>query len=428
MNRFKHIIFGVLIVSIWLPFAQMIFQVLDLGGLKGAFVPHTKPKLTDSTWLSGDFQKAYETYLNDTIGFHQYFVRLRNQIDYGLFNKCHSYDIEVGKNGYLIATSHLDFHLGKNYMRTSRIDSLVSMLKDVNDAFSKLNKTLLVVFAPSRGAFYKELAPSWYDITAQHESDYQRYIRLLSGSKVNHIDFNRSFLLEKNKSKYPLFTKCGIHWSLYGAAMAADSMVKFIEKVRNEDLPDISVARIKESFTARGSDADLNSTLNLLWPVRNNKMAYPKFAFNKKDKKRLKLLTIGDSFYYTLLESKIPDEVFAEQSFWYYNTSITSNGPSASKKTSEINFMEEVNRHDVVVLIGTEITIGSLGWSFIDHAWTKYCSFNARLEYYINLIKNDPAWFEQVKQKADQYNKGLDIQLEQDANWWVQQEKLNKKN
>ncbi|MBK7669083.1 MAG: hypothetical protein IPJ32_18125 [Sphingobacteriaceae bacterium] len=193
MGKLKHITFGILLLVMWAPLAQMVFQVVESGGLKGAFVPHVKPHLTDSTWFSGDFQREYELYLNDTIGFHQDLIRLRNQIDYSFFDKCHSYDIEVGKNGYLIATWYLDSHLGKIYTKANRIDSVIFMLKDLNDTLGKLNKTLLLVFAPSRSSFYKELTPSWYDLTPVHESDYEKYSKLLSNTDLNFMDFNSHF-------------------------------------------------------------------------------------------------------------------------------------------------------------------------------------------------------------------------------------------
>lgn len=411
-------------LAVWLPFAQMIFQVVDSKGLKGAFVPHAKPELSDSAWFAGDFQQKYEQYLNDTIGFHQDFIRLRNQIDYSLFDKCHSYDIEVGKNGYLVATWHIDAHLGKLRARESRIDSLVSMLTQINDTLNKMNKTLIVLFAPSRGSFYKELAPAWYDLTPVHESDYQRYVRLLSKTNVRYIDYNKSFLENKNKSKYPLFTKCGIHWSTYGAAVAADSMVKYIESVRKIDMPDIRFGKIEQSKNARGADADLNSTLNLIWDVKNDLMAYPHLLFVKEGKAKLKLLNIGDSFYYGIMESKVTDEAFEEYSFWYYNSSISSNGPNIGKNARDLSVYAEIRKHDVISLNATESTLINFGWGFIEQAWEALCTYKgSRIMHYMEEIRKDEKWFEQVKQKAAESKKDVNLQLQQDANYMFELEK-----
>lgn len=424
MSKLKHIVFGILLLVLWAPLAQMVFQVIDSGGLKGAFVPHAKPSLSDSTWLNGDFQKEYELYLNDTIGFHQDFIRLRNQIDFSLFKLCHSYDVEVGQNGYLVATTHIDAYLGKVRTRETAIDSTVKKLQDLTDTLSKLNKTLIILFAPCRGSFYKELTPYWYDLEKKNESDYECYLRLLAKTNVKVLDYNKWFNQIKKTSRYPLFTKCGIHWSAYGATLAGDTLVKYIEKVRGIDLPDVSFSKIEESFKDRGADADMGNAINLIWKIKNDKMAYPKLSFNKTNKAKTKLLTIGDSFYYGILESWIPYEAFEEFSFWYYNIEIGSNGPNSGKKVSEVNLKQEIEKHDVITLIATEINLKGIGWGFIEQAWQLYYDKKEdKLTVYIERIKNDTTWFEQVKQKAIQYNKPLEKQLEEDANYVYELEK-----
>lgn len=371
----------------WVPFVQMVFPFAKSKRLKGAFIPHAKPLFSDTSWLAGNFQRNYELYLNDTIGFYQDFICVRNQIDFSLFRKCHSYDIEVGKNDYLIATTHIDAHLGKLHTRLSKIDSTSKMLKQLNDTLIKLNKTLIVIFAPSRGAFYKDLAPSWYDMTPQHESDYQAYNRLLNNTGVKILDFNKSFLEKKASSPYPLFTKCGIHWSIYGAAVAGDSMARFIEKERKQDLPDIRFDRIVVSDTARSTDADLNSTLNLIWDVKNEPMAYPVLSFNKKDKAKLNALFIGDSFFFTFGITYIPEGIFNEYSFWYYNKTVFSKDSTNGKTASELNLAGEINKRDVIALIATETNLTDLGWGFIEKAWNHYYSSSSQISSSPNQMK-----------------------------------------
>lgn len=414
-------------VIIWFPLANMLFPLIESKGLKGAFVPHLKPILTDSAWFTGDFQTGYEQYLNDTIGFHQDFIRLRNQVDYSLFDKCHSYDIEVGKNGYLVATWHIDAHLGKLRTRESRIDSLVTMMAQINDTLNKMNKTFIVILAPSRGAFYKELAPAWYDLTPVHESDYQRYVRLLSNTNIRYIDFNKAFMNMKNTSEYPLYTKCGIHWSTYGATLASDSIVKYVEKERSIDLPDMKIEKIELSKKARGVDADLNNTLNLVWDVKNDEMAYPQLSFNKEGKGKATLLTIGDSYYLGALGTNVIGSSFEENCFWYYNNTIWSSGPNNGKTTKDINFMNEIGNHDVITIIATESTLTNFGWGFIEQAWDLLCKPDEEdVKQYMKKIESDTAWYKIIVEKAKAKNIDVNVQLRQDAKYMVDLEKQKK--
>jgi hypothetical protein len=410
--------FGLLLTLMWLPLVQMMFPVMKTEVLKGAFIPHAKPYFTDSTWFEGDFQKAYELYLNDTIGFHQDLIRLRNQIDFSIFKMCHSNDMEVGKNGYLIPTAHIDAYLGNVRIPEAAIESTVKKLQALTDTLSKLNKTLIILFAPNRGSFYKELAPYWYDLEKKNESNYECYLRLLAKTNVKVLDYNKWFNQMKETSGFPLFTKCGIHWSIYGAALAGDTLVKYIEKARGIDLPDVSFSRIEESYIEEGADADMGNALNLIWKIKNDKMAYPKLAFNKTNKAKVKLLTIGDSYYFGIMHNGFSHQSFGEFSFWYYNNVINSNGITNGKKVSDVNLAEEIERHDVITILATEVNLGSMGWGFIEQAWELYCTKKmGKLEVYIERIKNDQAWFEQVKQKAVQNNKSLEAQLEEDANY-----------
>lgn len=402
----------------------MLTGFLEIKSLKGAYIPHKKIKLLDSTWFAGDFQREYELYLNDTIGFHQDFIRIRNQIDYSLFNKCHSYDIEVGKNGYLIATSHIDYHLGKIHTRETKIDSTVTMLQQINDSLAKRNKTLVILFAPNRGAYYKELTPPWYDLRKVHESDYECYIRLLSKTNVNVLDCYQWFLSEKSKAKFPLFTKCGIHWSVYGAALAGDSLVRWIENKRGVDMPDVNFDEIELSTKARNDDADLNNAINLIWDIKNDLMAYPKLKFNKSGKAKIKKLFVGDSFFFNMGATSIPDNAFGEYAFWYYNNTIFSNNPTNGKTVGALSLKEELEKYDVITIISTEINLKDLGWGFIRNMWNTYCNPESnRIAFYIEKIKADSVWFDQVKQKAKAKNISLEEQLRQDAMYVLSIEK-----
>lgn len=409
---------ALLLFVLWLPFLQMVFYYFETKPLKGYFAVHAKRKLNDSSWFSGCFQKDYEHYINDTIGFHHDLVRLRNQLDFSLFKKCHSYDVEIGKNNYVMATTHIDAYLGKKPAPVELLDALMAKLKQLNDTLIKMNKTLIVCLAPNKGRFYKELAPGWYDVTKIGRSNYEWYVDQLSGSNVKVIDFNAWFLQRKEITKYPLFTKGGIHWSSYGATLAADSLVKFIEAKRGIDLPDIKFESITVSDSARNTDADISEALNLIWPIKNDFMAYPKLSFNRSGKAKVKTLFIGDSFFFNIDYTTIPKEVFDDYSFWYYNKEVKSFNQTNGKIVDKIYFSGEIYKHDVIVLVSTEINLDNLGWGFIQRAWDALCNNNEeRVEYYSEKIKSDTAWYNSIIVKAKKNKKTVEQQLKEDA-WY----------
>ena len=230
----------------------------------------------------------------------------------------------------------------------------------------------------------------------------------------------------KKSAKYALFTKCGIHWSTYGATLAGDTLIKLIENIRHIDLPDLSIQSIELSDSARNNDADLTEALNLIWKLKNDTMAYPILSYNKAGKEKIKALFIGDSFFFNIGHTKIPEDAFEEYAFWYYNSSIYSNGENNGKNTRDVKLMDEINKHDVIAIISTEVTLGDFGWGFISQAWDAF--FNPqdeRIAFYINEIKRQPAWYAEIIQKAKKNNISIEAQLYDDAVYMANQE--NKK-
>lgn len=423
MRVAKSILFILLLALLWLPLLQMNLNLVKSDSLKGAFIPHSKPLLNDSTWFDGSFQYNYELYLNDTLGFHQDFIRLRNQLDYSLYSKCHSYDIELGKDGYLVATTHMDAYLGKTKTRVGKIDTLIRKLAQLSDTLARRGKTLLFVIAPSRGSFCLDKAPDWYDTTKVAESDYEVFLRMLKNTTINYIDFDKSFLRDKKRSKYPLYSKCGVHWSNYGAYVAGDSIVRHLEYLRKIDLPDLVLSRLKRSYRARKPDADLNAALNLIWPVKNELLAYPVIYYNKLNKDPLKTIIIGDSYFFNIGINYIPEYVFSEYEFWYYNNTVFSSTPNSGKSASSIDIIEAADKTDVFIIMATQINLGNVGWGFIERANALLCSGKGKkLSLYIDRIKSDSLFNKEIIRKAKLNNKSYETQLLEDAEYQRQLE------
>lgn len=368
----NKILVGICFISLCLPLVQTIYPIIDSYPLRGSFTKHPCPKISDTAWFNGSFQKALEKYLSDEVGFKPDFVRLKNQIDFSFFHKCHSEDVELGEEGILFSTTYLDYYYGKVFTRPSKIDSIVFKLEKINDTLIKLGKTLIVVIAPNKCEYFVEYAPSWYEKIKVHETDYELYNRLFSKTSIQVIDCKKWFNAIPKTTPYPVFTKCGIHWSLYGSHLAIDSITKYIEWKRKVDIPDIIVKAIKLTKKDKGSDADMSKTLNLIFPIDNGTMAYRETRVSKRNKVMLNLLVVGDSYFWNIIDSYLLFDVFKEHQFWYYDNEIYTSGPNKGLFPKNIDLQMEVERNDVFVLMATEPNLGNLGWGFIDRMYEKY--------------------------------------------------------
>jgi len=90
-----------------------------------------------------------------------------------------------------------------------------------------------------------------------------------------------------------------------------------------------------------------------------------------KDKNKLKVLTIGDSFYYMMRSTGFQYNVYEDAEYWYYNKTIL---PTRDKDVLALDtdLKEELKDIDTVVLICTEAAIHQLGWGFIGKAHEAY--------------------------------------------------------
>ena len=92
-NIFNFIAVLLLVVlmmpAIWFAAGKEVGRSLD-----GAFVKLPTPKISEfrwEKWLDNSFQSDFETRLNSNIGFHDFLVRLNNQLNWSLYrNVCWS--------------------------------------------------------------------------------------------------------------------------------------------------------------------------------------------------------------------------------------------------------------------------------------------------------------------------------------------------
>jgi len=177
----------------------------------------------------------------------------------------------------------------------------------------------------------------------------------------------------KDTSRYPLYSKTGIHWSLYGVAIAVDSLVKYMEKVAGIDMVDFGWNGVEVSSTPRDTDDDIAEGMNLLFPIKTGKLAYPNLQFNDSPEKvRPKVLVIGDSYYWNIMGSGIGSRLFGDNSFWFYNQEAHNPAWPSPRQVNSLNVLEELDRQDFVILLSTEANLFKFPFGFLDNVTRAY--------------------------------------------------------
>jgi hypothetical protein len=367
MNKIRNILFVGILLALTTPMLQYTIGFIKTPPLCGAFNAANDTILSIDGWLSGEFQNKKEKYLNENFGFRVFCVRINNQIDFSLFNKTNAFGVEVGKENFLFEKEYITAYLGNDLADTKEMHNKLLKLKFIQDTLRKKNKNLILIIAAGKASFFPEYFPEKYNASKKKQSNYNSIINTARKLKINHIDFNQYFIENKNKSKYPLYSKHGIHWSMYGSFLAADSIIKHIEKEQNIDLPDFyfKELQIKEED---GIDYDLGGGLNLLINLKRDSMAYPQaIVGSNKNKKQPGLIVVGDSYYFNLLQHRF-DQCFSNHQFWYYNKNVMMKD-NKNESASKMDLTKTLDEHDIIIIMATERNLSDLGWGYIERMY-----------------------------------------------------------
>ena len=156
--------------------------------------------------------------------------------------------------------------------------------------------------------------------------------------------------------------------------LSMDSIIRYIEEIRNIDMPEMNRSSIKVTDSSKDADFDAENTLNLLYSFPNLKLGYPQIRFGSYEgKHKPMVLTVADSYFWSVYNNKIPKNLFANEQFWYYGKTIYPDifGPAAKHVTDSI-FNSDIEKQEVILLMITEMNLYNAFWGFTDKLYRKY--------------------------------------------------------
>ncbi len=406
-GRIKNITFVVLLVLMALPALQYRFGMFKTRPLNGDFVLHEKPSFTHESWMNGTFQSEFENYLNDHIGFRNFFVRLNNQIDFSFFRKANAEGVVVGKDGMPFEFDYIRAYNGNDFIGLKTIEKKINRLKFLQDFLKeKFDIDLIFMLEPSKVRFYPEYIPDRYQQSQNTTSNYEVIRKYLDELGVRYLDLNSYFKQLKGTKPWPLYPKYGIHWSEYSMTIVADTLINYMEKLRNIAMPHYKVEKIVSGDTLSPSDYDIGKTMNLLWTLPQPQLAYPVFTFPDTSGTRPMVLSVSDSYYWNFFNTRIPKHLFANEAFWYFNAKVYPDFYFGEKWVDQLDLKTEIEKQDIILLGITDRFLYKLAWDFIDNVYALYTPrFTGDIIYkYENLIRKDAQWFDRILEEAGRKN------------------------
>ena len=427
MKLIKHFLSFLLILILILPGFQSQFHVIKSGPLKGVFENANDPLFNITSWNNESYQMQYAKHFDDSLGFKNDLVRFYNQLDFSIFNVVHASKIVSGKDHYLFSVDYLHAAAGKDFAGISNIDRQIHDLKKVQNLLWDQHRIyLLVILCPDKPTFYPEYIPDRYSSMEKKITNVKYIANRCVEEGVHVIDFNPYFLSMKHISHYPLIPKTGVHWSYYGAYLAADSMSRYLKTKTGYPVPGIVLDSVSAPDFPIGEDNDMGATLNLIRDIQCPKTGYPKFhGVNEGGKSKPNALFVGDSFYWNWYYDGIISTLFNNNDFWYYCKDVFPQSNEKPTSVSDINVEDAIKKQNFIILIQVNGAYGNIGYGFIDLALSVLDSANSKLLKVELLIKANPTWMEDVRKKAKRNNLNFEEQLRLDALWIIEHEKNN---
>lgn len=383
-NKLHRIVKNVLLMGIisllFLPILQQKFNVIEIKPLNGSFESPVNPSFSLENWFEGKYQEEKQNYINQSIGFKAYFVRLYNQLHFSLYKQARANGVIVGKYNYLYEENYIKAHLGRDFIGEDEVKERIVKLKKIVDVLKRKKIDLIVVLAPGKGSFYPEFIPKSYRPEIKTTTNYDAYKREISKAGINLLDLHSWFRKIKHTSPHPLFPKTGIHWSKYGELLAADSIISYINSFQDEKfLPQLIIGDIEITSKMRDTDDDIEKSMNLLVDIKDLSMGYPQFKIQKNNSiKKVKVLTVADSYYWGMFNWGCSRDVFNEGQFWYYNEQIYPDSYTKAIKVADINMSEEVEKNDVIILMTTDANLNNFAFGFVDQLYD--CYFKSKIK------------------------------------------------
>ncbi|MFD1467931.1 hypothetical protein ACFQ48_06820 [Hymenobacter caeli] len=407
----KRLLFGFLLLLLLVPALQAKFHWLDEVPLGGAYTVAPRPEFSWASLVDNTFQPALERYLEDRIGFRGFFVRLRNQLGYSVFHESWAGNFAVGRGGVLFEQEPIDAYLGRDYVGDEEVRFNARRFRSAQDSLARHGVQVVFVIAPSKATFMPENLPRAARAQPRARTNYAAYAAALPAAGVHVLDFSRAFRQWRRTAPYPLFTKGGTHWSMYGGVRAADSLLAYLRHTLGVRPAPLRITGYEQSTTPRETDADLVTALNLLVAPASEPLAYPQLEFPPLGPGQAKpnLLLVADSFGWTWMYTHIPNCFSDQTRYWYYNAEVawpdveqTPEGRDLAQLKTRAQYLAR----DVIVVMFNERNLVTFDKGFSRDVFNVFhpttAADNARFNALVDEFRRKATWEEQAQEGFEQ--------------------------
>lgn len=428
----KVILFSLTAILLFLSPIQQATGLFRFKKLYGAMEEQTKPQLTAQHWLDHSFQDGSEAYLQQHYGFREPLTRLYNQYLWDCYGMTFAKErnwVFVSDDGWYYESDYVqEYYEGNSWKYAS--DSLqmanilgreALMLSQTQQILDSMGIFLFVLLEPGKELIYPEHVPAntlyhHEKVFSAHEFLHQRFEDL----GIHYIDAGEWFLQMKDTVDYPLFPQSGTHWSNLAAMHVADSLIRYMEHLGNINIQNFTIG--EKYVKTKEPDNDLEEWLNLMRPLKGKPNYYAKTRLvDDPTAVKPRLITIGDSFYWNILNHTPFKKIFGGTPYWYYFSSTYYDGPYGN--VADIDLLEKVAKADFIMLAYSTPQQYEMSNGFAQRFLMEWCYDDEEIEPLKQEMKericNDKAWMAGIEKKTENEELSMDSVLNKENYYFI---------
>lgn len=429
MKRHIKLILCILtLVVVFLPMAQEHLRLFNFDALAGVVDEKPKPQLNLANISNEQVQKWTEAHLRLNYGFNEPLTRCYNQYlwdCYGQSNLLDNRRLFIDDDGWLYESQHVEeYYTGKGYYYA---DDSLGMAKVFGEEALRLYQLqqileeqgthLFVLLLPGKEVIYPEHVP---------ETDKYPHNKVFSATEfyhetfdrlgVNYIDVNPWFLQMKDTVDYLLYPQTGTHWSNYASLYVADSLIRYMEQLGDIRMEHFAIGKREERTV--DPDDDLEQLMNLVRPLPKAPNYYaPYTILEDSTASRPFLITIGDSYFWNLLNATPFGKIMGDVRYWYYFS--TAYFDPEHRDINDVDVMQDVLDADFVMIAYCTPQIYTMSQGFSQQLLMELCcneeDVAAAQQALAKDIRNNRLWMNSLVKIADKYNFSIDTVVNGEA-------------
>lgn len=403
-NRRLAILFALTVLLLFASMLQQATGVFHFKALNGVTDEMPKPKANLKNFCNRSLQDSTEAYLKQAFGFREPLTRFYNQTQWALFRYSQVEEdqrIIITRDNWIFEPwtveeyyqSHLYQHAKDSATMVKIMEAEAQRLLEIQKFLEPYGTHLFVALLPGKEQICAEHMPKNTKYFLKKKiTAFDFYSKRLNELGINNINLGEWFMQMKDTVSYPLFPQTGTHWSNLAAINSADTLVRYMEWLSDSNMVNIKTGSIFQRTLK--PDADLESLMNLIWPIQKKPNMLTTACYDYDTTAwRPRLITIGDSFYWNILNFTPVWDVFESVPYWYYFSTafFDDKDLNTTHKINELDVLQEVIDADFVMLAYSTVSLYKMSNGFSE-ALLQKIKQKQKNEQYVQL-PNPPASF-----------------------------------